>query len=66
MSAVVDDALVERMCKDVVNLFLSMKLGKMTRKVTLEETVSRIGEHVIEDVDTTKIIREMRERPYGY
>lgn len=66
MSAVVDDALVERMCKDAVNLFLSMKLGKMTRKVTLEEAVSMIGEHVIEDVDTTKIIREMRERSYGY
>jgi hypothetical protein len=63
----VDDALVERIYKDAADLFLSVKLGKITKKVTLNDVVSRIEEHIImDDVDTTAIIREMRDRPYDY
>ena len=63
----VDDALVERIYKDAADLFLSVKLGKITKKVTLSDVVSRIEEHIItDDVDTTAIIREMRDRPYDY
>jgi hypothetical protein len=63
----VDDALVERIYKDAADLFLSVKLGKITKKVTLNEVVSRIEEHIIiDDADTTAILREMRDRPYDY
>jgi hypothetical protein len=63
----VDDALVERIYKDAADLFLSVKLGKITKKVTLNDVVSRIEEHIImDDVDTTAILREMRDRPYDY
>ena len=48
-------------------LYLLVKLGKITTKVTLNGVVSRIEEHIImDDVDTTAIIREMRDRPYDY
>jgi hypothetical protein len=63
----VDDALAERIYKDATDLFLSVKLGKITKKVTLNDVVSRIEKHIImDDVDTTAIIREMRDRPYDY
>jgi len=63
----VDDTLVERIYKDAADLFLSVKLGKITKKVTLKDVVSRIEEHIImDDVDTTALLREMRDRPYEY
>ena len=62
-----NDTLVERIYKDAADLFLSVKLGKITKKVTLNEVVSRIEEHIImDDADTTAILREMRDRPYDY
>jgi hypothetical protein len=62
----IDDAKVERICRDAVDLFLSAKLQKMKRRVTLEEVTSWIGEHVVEDADATQIIREMRDKQYDY
>ena len=50
----------------VVDLFLSSKLRKRKRGVTLDEVTSWIGEHIVEDADATAIIREMRDRSYGY
>lgn len=62
----IDDAKVERICRDAVDLFLSTKLQKMKRRVTLKEVTSWIGEHVVEDIDATQIIREMRDKQYDY
>lgn len=59
-----EDTKVERICKDAIDLFLSMKLDRMTKRVTLEEAISRIGEKMIDYEDTTKIVREMREKKY--
>ena len=61
-----DDALVERICMDASDLFLSSMLRKRKRSVILDEVTSWIGEHVLEDADATAIIREMRDRSYGY
>ena len=61
-----DDALVERICMDAVDLFLSSRLRKRKRSVTLDEVTSWIGEHVVEDADVTAIIREMRDKRYDY
>jgi hypothetical protein len=62
----IDDALVERICMDAVDLFLSSRLRKRKRSVTLDEVTSWIGEHVVEDADATAIIREMRDKKYDY
>lgn len=62
----IDDTKVERICRDAVDLFLSTKLQKMKRRVTLEEVTSWIGDHVVEDTDANQIIREMREKQYDY
>jgi hypothetical protein len=62
----IDDAKVEKICRDAVDLFLSTKLQKMKRRVTLEEVTSWIGEHIVEDADATQIIREMRDKQYDY
>ena len=61
-----DYALVERICMDAVDLFLSSRLRKRKRSVTLNEVTSWIGEHVVEDADATAIIREMRDKKYDY
>ncbi len=63
---IMDEASVERICMDAVDLFLSTKLRKMKRRVTLEEVTSWIGAHVVEDTDATEIIREMRDKQYDY
>ncbi|NMG83284.1 MAG: hypothetical protein GIS02_03645 [Methanosarcinales archaeon] len=55
---------VERICRDAFDLFLSTKLEKIMKRMTLEEVVSRISEKMIEYGGTTKIIREMRGRKY--
>jgi hypothetical protein len=59
-----EDTRVERICKDAIDLFLSLKLEKITKRVTLEETISRIGEKMIDYEDTTRLVREMREKKY--
>jgi diacylglycerol kinase family enzyme len=67
-----EDTKVERICKDAIDLFLSTKLEKITKRVlekitkrvTLKEAISQISETVIEYEDTTKIVREMREKKY--
>jgi len=61
----IDEDCVERIYKDASKLFLSMKLRKR-KKVSLEDVISHTGTHVIEDSDATSIIREMRDRSYGY
>jgi hypothetical protein len=61
----IDEDCVERIYKDAEDLFLSVKLRKR-KKVSLDEVIAEIGEHVIVDADATEIIREMRDRPYGY
>jgi len=59
-----EDTKVERICKDAIDLFLSLKLERITKRVTLEEAISRIGEKMIDYEDTTQIVREMREKKY--
>ena len=59
-----EDTRVERICRDAIDLFLSLKLEKITKRVTLEETISRIGEKMIDYEDTTRLVREMREKKY--
>ena len=61
-----NDIMVEKICKDAVDLLLSVKLGKITKGVTLEEVISKIGEKTIDYEDTTQIIREIREKKYEY
>ncbi len=61
-----DDAKVERICMNAVDLFSSSKLLKMKQRVTLDEVTAWIGEHVVEDADATAIIREMRDKQYDY
>lgn len=36
------------------------------KEVSLDEVVSEIGAHVVEDSDATEIVREMRDRSYEY
>ncbi len=59
-----EDTRVERICKDAIDLFLSLKLERITKRVTLEEAISRIGEKMIDYEDTTRLVREMREKKY--
>jgi len=40
----IEDTRVERICKDAIDLFLSIKLERITKRVTLEEAISRISE----------------------
>lgn len=61
----IDENCVERIYKDAEDLFLSVKLRKR-KKVSLDEVVSEIGAHVVEDSDATEIVREMRDRSYEY
>ena len=60
-----DDALVERICMDPVDLFLSSRLRKRKRSLTLDEVTSWIGEHLVEDADATEMILEMRDKNYS-
>ncbi len=39
-----EDTRVERICKDAIDLFLSIKLERITKRVALEEAISRISE----------------------
>jgi hypothetical protein len=59
-----EDTRVERICKDAIDLFLSLKLERITKRVTLEEVISRIDEKMIEYEDTTRLVRAMREKKY--
>ena len=59
-----EDTRVERICKDAIDLFISLKLERITKRVTLEEAISRIGEKMIEYEDTTRLVRAMREKKY--
>jgi hypothetical protein len=61
----IDEKCVDRIYKDAEDLFISIKLQKR-KKVSLDEVISEIGAHVIDDSDVTEIIREMRDRPYDY
>jgi hypothetical protein len=61
----INEDCVERIYKDAEDLFLSVKLGKR-KKVSLDEVIVEIGEHAILDADATEIIRDMRDRPYGF
>jgi hypothetical protein len=61
----VDEDCVEWICKDAEDLFLSVKLRKR-KKVSLDDVIAEIGEHAILDADATEIIREIRDRNYGY
>lgn len=61
----IDENCVEKLYKDAEDLFVSVKLRKRKR-VSLDDVISEIGAHVVEDGDATEIVREMRDRPYGY
>ena len=61
----IDEACIERIYKDAEDLFVSLKLQKR-KKISLDEVIAEIGAHVVDDSDATEIVREMRDRSYGY
>ncbi len=63
--SIIDEDCIERIYEDAEDLFVSMKLRKR-KKISLDEVIAEIGAHVIDDYDATKIVREMRDRSYGY
>ena len=50
---------------DAKDLFVSIKHRKRM-KISLDEVIAEIGAHVVDDSDATEIVREMRDRSYGY
>ena len=60
-----DEDCVERIYKDAEDLFVSIKLRKR-KKISLDEVIAEIGAHVVDDSDATEIVREMRDRSYGF
>jgi len=61
----IDENCVERIYKDAEDLFLSVKLRER-KKLSLDEVIAEIEEHVVEEADATEIVRQMRDRSYGY
>ena len=61
----IDENCVERIYKDAEDLFLSVKLRER-KKLSLDEVIAEIREHVVEEADATEIVRQMRDRSYGY
>ena len=61
----IDENCVERIHKDAEDLFLSVKLRER-KKLSLDEVIAEIEEHVVEEADATEIVRQMRDRSYGY
>ena len=61
----IDENCVERIYKDAEDLFLSVKLRER-KKLSLDEFIAEIREHVVEEADATEIVRQMRDRSYGY
>jgi len=47
------------------DLFVSIKHRKI-KKIPLDEVIAEIGAHVVDDSDVSEIVREMRDRSYGY
>lgn len=64
--ALIDDSKVEKVFMDAADLLLSVRLGKFKKGVTLDQVISRIEGHVVEEADPTQILREMRDRSYDY
>jgi hypothetical protein len=63
--SIINEDCDERIYEDAEDLFVSMKLRKR-KKISLDEVIAEIGAHVIDDYDATKIVRERRDRSYGY
>lgn len=61
----IDENCVERIYKDAEDLFVSVKLRER-KKLSLDEVIAEIEEHVVEEADATEIVRQMRDRSYGY
>lgn len=61
----IDENCIERIYKDAEDLFLSVKLRER-KKLSLDEVIAEIEEHVVEEADATEIVRQMRDRSYGY
>lgn len=61
----IDENCVDRIYKDAEDLFLSVKLRER-KKLSLDEVIAEIEEHVVEEADATEIVRQMRDRSYGY
>ena len=51
---------------DAKDLFVSIKHRKRKKNISLDEVIAEIGAHVVDDSDATEIVREMRDRSYGY
>ena len=59
---------IESKVENIERELLIIKLvlrRKKEKKVRLNNLVSRINEHIIQDLDTTSLIREMRDRSYA-
>ena len=64
MTSISDESALKSIYCNSANLLLSLTLGKITHKVTLEETRMRISSHIEEYCDPTILIRTMRDRDY--
>ena len=59
---------IESKVENIERELLIIKLvlrRKKEKKVRLNNLASRINEHIIQDLDTTSLIREMRDRSYA-
>jgi len=59
---------IESKVENIERELLIIKLvlrRKREKKVRLNNLASRINEHIIQDLDTTSLIREMRDRSYA-
>jgi hypothetical protein len=55
---------VENIERELLVIKLVLRRRK-EKKVRLNNLISRINEHIIQDLDTTSLIREMRDRSYA-
>ena len=65
MTSVTDETTIRKIYRDSADMLLSYTLSKITRPVTLEEVRTRISSHLPDSVDSTALIRTLRNRKYG-
>lgn len=64
MTSISDESALKSIYCNSADLLLSLTLGKITHKVTLEETRMKISSHIEEYCDPTILIRTMRDQDY--
>ncbi len=64
MTSISDESALKSIYCNSADLLLSLTLGKITHKVTLEETRMKISSHIEEYCDPTILIQTMRDQDY--